>query len=155
MHPQMKPIILLARILLSDKEENMMKTTHLLIIIISFSVFLVQGISLSAQEKNSLDAQFLSPPDEYRSTVLWFWNNGMFNKEGITGDLEELHTLRRDAVSAFDRPSLAPLGDGCLLVFSAEFKDAWKVGYLSVQARKTIGGERGFFAAWEAFNEEN
>jgi len=80
----------LARIILSDKEENMMKTTRLLIIIISFSVFLVQGISLDAQEKSSLDAQFLNPPGEYRSTVLWFWNNGMFNKEGITGDLEAM-----------------------------------------------------------------
>jgi len=68
----------------------MMKTTHLLITILSLSVFLVQGISLAAQEKSSLHSQFVNPPGEYRSGVKWEWCNGMINKQGITGDLEAM-----------------------------------------------------------------
>ena len=43
-----------------------------------------------AQDKNSLEAQFMNPPGEYRSDVLWEWCNGMISKEGATAELEAM-----------------------------------------------------------------
>ena len=36
------------------------------------------------------------------------------------GDLEPVGTVADEGITAFDSPALAPTGDGCLLVFSAE-----------------------------------
>ena len=44
----------------------------------------MQVIPLHAAEKGGLAEQFVNPPGEYRSGVLWEWCNGMINKEGAT-----------------------------------------------------------------------
>jgi hypothetical protein len=55
------------------------------------------------------------------------------------GELELLATVASEAMTAFDRPCLAPAGDGCLLVFSAEVKGTWKVGYLAITPGEPAG----------------
>ena len=44
----------------------------------------IAGVNLSGLRRD-----FLSPPDEARSSCYWWWFNGLINKEGITRDLEE------------------------------------------------------------------
>ncbi|MCP4314171.1 MAG: DUF3604 domain-containing protein [Bacteroidetes bacterium] len=55
------------------------------------------------------------------------------------GELAVIETVRGDGVSAFDRPSLAPLGEGLLLAFSAEIKGSWKVAYMTIKSGKPAG----------------
>ena len=39
---------------------------------------------------NSIEASFLSPPEDAKPWVYWFWLNGNITKEGITADLEAM-----------------------------------------------------------------
>jgi len=55
------------------------------------------------------------------------------------GELEPVATVAGNAITAFDTPALAAAGEGCLLVFSAEIKGIWKLGYLFVAADKPAG----------------
>ena len=50
----------------------------------------MQVIPLHAAEKGGLADQFVNPPGEYRSTVLWEWCNGWLSKEGATAELEAM-----------------------------------------------------------------
>lgn len=67
-----------------------MKATNLICNFFILWVSLAQAISLNAEETSSLHAQFVNPPDEYRSGVKWEWCNGMITRSGITGDLEAM-----------------------------------------------------------------
>ena len=55
------------------------------------------------------------------------------------GELAHLATVADSTIAAFDRPALAPAGEGCLLAFSAEIKGIWKVGYVPITPGKAIG----------------
>ncbi len=88
--------------------------------------------SMCINKKGEVFVVYIDRPDNVNPQLIVATRNH-------EGELDALHTVRSDAVSAFDRPSLAPLRDGCLLVFAAEFKGGWKIGYLSIQAGKTSG----------------
>jgi len=55
---------------------------HIIGIMVSFLV----AFSTNAE----LEKKFQNPPDEYRSSVIWEWCNGMINKESATADLEAM-----------------------------------------------------------------
>jgi len=55
------------------------------------------------------------------------------------GELEPVFTMADRSLTAFGTPSLVAAKDGCLLVFSAEVKGVWSVGYLSVDHGKAVG----------------
>jgi len=60
------------------------------------------GASLNAEETSSLDAQFVNPPGEYRSTVLWEWCNGWLSKEAATAELESMARVGLGGAKVFN-----------------------------------------------------
>ena len=58
--------------------------------------------TLSAKEESSLVVQFVNPPGEYRSTVLWEWCNGWLSKEAATAELEAMARVGLGGAKVFN-----------------------------------------------------
>ena len=79
-------------------------------LVISFTIFLLFSISLSAQPKAVLNSDqiesvrkdFSSPPESSRPWVFWFWMNGNVTREGITADLEAMKRVGIGGVLIMD-----------------------------------------------------
>jgi len=50
----------------------------------------VLGAAAGDAGRSPLEAQFLTPPDQARPWVYWFWMGGYVTREGITADLEAM-----------------------------------------------------------------
>ena len=65
-------------------------------------IVLMQVIPLHAAEKGGLAEQFVNPPGEYRSTVLWEWCNGWLSKEAATAELESMARVGLGGAKVFN-----------------------------------------------------
>lgn len=65
-------------------------------------IVLMQVIPLHAAEKGELAEQFVNPPGEYRSTVLWEWCNGWLSKEAATAELESMARVGLGGAKVFN-----------------------------------------------------
>ena len=70
------------------------------------TVTIIAGLAICfmahAAEKGDLAQQFINPPGEYRSTVLWEWCNGWVNKEGATAELEAMARVGLGGAKVFN-----------------------------------------------------
>jgi hypothetical protein len=84
---------------------------YLIIIVLTCLVFFYcSEQSPKKADRISLEQGFISPPDEARPNVMWWWLNSFINEEGITRDLEEMKKQ----------------GIGGALIFDAAPVDRWK-----------------------------
>jgi hypothetical protein len=61
-----------------------------------FFSFLLLTLSVQAQQKkknNSIEQNFLNPPESAKPWVFWYWMHGAVSKAGITADLEAMNQV--------------------------------------------------------------
>jgi hypothetical protein len=63
-----------------------------------------------ANEKSDLVKNFITPPNEARIWVYWFWLNSNITKEGITADLEAMKRVGIGGVLIMEVDQGAPVG---------------------------------------------
>lgn len=63
-----------------------------------------------ANSGNKLEKNFVTPPDESRIWVYWFWLNGNITREGITADLEAMKRVGIGGVLIMEVDQGAPVG---------------------------------------------
>lgn len=61
----------------------------LLRVVIFFGVIILNSVSVSGQDLDSLRNSFISPPDDAKPRVYWFWLFNRVDNAGITRDLEQ------------------------------------------------------------------
>jgi hypothetical protein len=82
-----------------------MKTTMRLALLF---VALLGGAAAAMAGSETLEQQFLSPPESARPWVFWFWLNSDLTREGITADLEAMKRVGIGGVLIMDVNEGAP-----------------------------------------------
>ncbi len=75
-------------------------------------IVLVSGwaCSLNLLADESLQANFLNPPDSAKPQTWWHWMNGNVSKQGITADLEAMQRVGVGGFEAFHVTDGVPAG---------------------------------------------
>jgi len=82
-------------------------------------------------EKNVFVSYINRPDKKQPELIVATW-------EKVNG-LQTLATVASPEITAFDTPALAPSKNGCILVFSAEIKEKWQIGYINIFPGKKTG----------------
>lgn len=92
---------------------------------------IISGISLmqctlkeDGKVANDLAKNFVTPPDEARPWVFWFWLNGNISREGITADLEAMKRVGIGGVLIMEVDQGAPVGPVAFM--SDQWRDLFK-----------------------------
>jgi hypothetical protein len=88
-----------------------MKKFLLVLIVLGMGLFLTQCTpDKKAGEVDKLAKNFVSPPDDARIWVYWFWLNSNITREGITADLEAMKRVGIGGVLIMEVDQGAPVG---------------------------------------------
>jgi hypothetical protein len=68
----------------------MKKSLIILFVLLSYMCLTGSAQKKGVNSENKLAKNFVTPPDEARIWVYWFWLNGNINRGGITADLEAM-----------------------------------------------------------------
>ena len=84
--------------------------------------FLLLGI-FSCRQADSLEKDFLNPPDSAKPWIFWYWINGAVTKEGIRADLEAMKEI------GLEGAYLMPIRDSARVQYMSntvlQLSDAW------------------------------
>ncbi|MBN2163785.1 MAG: hypothetical protein JXR25_14970 [Pontiellaceae bacterium] len=83
-------------------------------------LFVVFVLWASPSMAQTLESGFVSPPDDARPWVYWFWLNGNVTREGITADLEAMQQAGIGGVLIMEVDQGAPVGPVDFM------SDAWR-----------------------------
>ena len=86
--------------------------------------FLLVGGGMAWAGEDELARKFVSPPDDARPWVYWFWLNGNITKEGITADLEAMKRTGIGGVLIMEVDQGAPVGPVGFM--SPQWRDLFK-----------------------------
>ncbi len=123
-----------------------MKKLLIILICSVLGVSLMQcNLKSNADAGDDLAKNFVSPPDEARIWVYWFWLNGNISKEGITADLEAMSRVGIGGVLIMEVDQGAPVGPVAFM--SDEWRELFKF-MVSEAARLNIEVNMNNDAGW-------
>ena len=88
----------------------MKKFLIVLIILLSCICQTNRAQSKGVNSENNIEKNFVTPPDEARIWVYWFWLNGNISRGGITADLEAMKRVGIGGVLIMEVDQGAPVG---------------------------------------------
>ncbi|MDD4644749.1 MAG: glycosyl hydrolase [Bacteroidales bacterium] len=88
----------------------MKKLPLILLCALSGSILMQCTVKETKPDKKNLAKNFVTPPDDARTWVFWFWLNGNISREGITADLEAMKRAGVGGALIMEVDQGAPLG---------------------------------------------
>jgi hypothetical protein len=112
---------------------------NLFIIIKTFCLVAFVGLT-SCRDKNSLESQFLNPPETVKTGAYWYWISGNLSKEGVTKDLQAMKEAGINSAFIGNIGQGDPYGPAT--VFSDEW---WEILHTTLKTAAELGIEIGMF----------
>ena len=88
----------------------MKKSLIILFVLLSYVCLTSSSLDKKPTSGNKLEKNFVTPPDEARIWVYWFWLNGNISRGGITADLEAMKRVGIGGVLIMEVDQGAPVG---------------------------------------------
>ena len=107
-----------------------------------FFLVLMNSLSVIAQNSETLSRSFISPPDNAKPRVYWWWLFNRLDKEGITRDLEEFKAKGISGVNLICTGGYAGLEP--LPGVEYQSPEWWELFRYAVKEAKRTGIELGF-----------
>ncbi len=105
-------------------------------------MLIAAALVLSSSKSFTFEKNFVSPPNDVRTAVYWYWISGNISKEGVTADL---HAMKRAGIN---RAFIGDIGqdgmytDKSVKIFSDEW---WEVLHTALKTASELDIEIGIF----------
>jgi len=124
------------------KKNKLLMAYNKFYLVIFCVAIILNSISASGQNPDSLRTSFITPPDYAKPRVYWWWLFNRVDKEGITRDLEEFKAKGISGVNLICTGGYA--GKAPLLGVKYQSPEWWELFRYAVKEAKRLNIEFGF-----------